>query len=111
MNRRDFVRIIINAVFVFTLIMIITAIIYLYQLIWVPRFESLGRKVFEETQSYVHGANQELAKLYEEWSLAESDEERAAVEEVVRMRFAQFPPEKVENRKLREWFERIITGR
>ena len=110
---RDFINgftILIMIIF-FTLAAIVggTYFVFKYRQYWDPKFQSLERQIFEETQSYVHGANQELAKLYLEWKNA-SDEERAAIEEVIRMRFAQFPPDKVENPELRKWFEDIMLG-
>jgi len=52
------------------------------------------RKVFEETQSYVHGKRQEALKLYKEWSEADSPEEKKALEAYVSMNFAYFDESK-----------------
>ena len=67
-----------------------------------PMKENVRRNVFENTQSYVHGKRQELAKAYGEWSSKKADE-RVAIEEVIKVTFADFPSDQINNDKLRNW--------
>lgn len=54
------------------------------------------RVVFEQTQSYVQGKRQEASKLYKEWKLADSLEDKRAIEEVVRIQFSNFDIDKLD---------------
>ena len=58
------------------------------------------REVFEESQSYVEGKRQEAQKLYKEYLQAETIEDKAVIEEIVSMSFANFDESKL-NSKLR----------
>jgi len=105
------VGIVLLFIFILILVFMAVAVDYGFYKFWAPKYKAVERQVFEETQSYVHGANQELAKLYLEWKQASTETEKKAIEEVVRMRFAQFPADKVANDEIREWFEDIMAGR
>ena len=75
-----------------------------------PKYESVRRQVFEETKSYTYGAVQDLVKYKYEWERADYTGKKA-IENVVRMRFANFDPNKINNPELRYWFESIISGK
>ena len=55
-----------------------------------PRKENIRREVFEQTKSYVHGKTQDLAKYYQEYQNAGTEADKAAIKEIVRLRFAEF---------------------
>ena len=99
-----------GALLLFVILMfVLSAVGLVHFKIFAPRYESAKREVFEETKSYVYGAVQDLAKYKYEWE--QGDEvKRRAIENVVRVRFANFPPEKINNPQLRAWFEMIISS-
>lgn len=55
--------------------------------------QNANREVFEETQSYVEGKRQEAAKLYKEYKLADTQEDKQVIENVVAQSFANFDEE------------------
>ncbi len=67
-----------------------------------PMKQNIERKVFEGTQSYVHGKRQELSKAYGEWSSADVIE-KSIIENVIKTQFADFPAEQINNDRLRQW--------
>jgi hypothetical protein len=68
-----------------------------------PMKENVRREVFENTQSYVHGKRQELAKAYGEWSKTEDVTKKSAIEEVIKVTFSDFPANEINNDNLRKW--------
>lgn len=56
---------------------------------WGVRQADANRRVFEQSQSYVEGKRQELVKLHHEW-LVGDEHEKATIEAMVRMNFANF---------------------
>lgn len=94
----------------------ILSIIFLFALIWglsyheiifmrffKPRRENVNRKVFEETKAYVHGKTQDLAKYYEEYQKAKSPENKQIIKNVIKMRFAEFNSENLNNYQLKQF--------
>ena len=75
-----------------------------------PKYESVKREIFEENKSYTYGVIQDLVKYKYEWEKADYTGKKA-IENIVRMRFANFDPNKINNHKLRAWFESIISGK
>jgi len=75
-----------------------------YELEWMkffnPRKENIRREVFENTKSYTHGKIQDLAKYYEEYQKADDKE---AIASLIKMRFAEFDAEKINNYKLKQF--------
>jgi mevalonate kinase len=72
-----------------------------------PKKENVRREVFENTKSFTKGKTQDLAKYYEEWVKATSDEEKRAVGEMVKINFADFDSNKVNSPKLRQFLQNI----
>lgn len=71
-----------------------------------PKFQNVERKVFENTKSYSHGKIQDLAKYYEEYQ--KSDEvEKETIAELIRMNFANFNSEHIQNYKLKMFLTEI----
>ena len=68
-----------------------------------PKMEDARRDVFENTQSYVHGMQQQLGKYYREWQKADTLDEKEAIEAVVNMQFAEFDETKIDNYKLQKF--------
>ena len=76
---------------------------------WKPKYQSVERDVFQNTKSYDFGVQQDLAKYRYEWLRADSVGKRA-IENVVRQRFSEYPPDRIKDRVLRNWFESILRG-
>ena len=83
----------------------------LYGLGWMkffrPKTEAIRREVFEETKSYVHGKVQDLAKYYEEYQKAESFEDKETIENLIKIRFAEFDADKIQSLQLRKFLINI----
>lgn len=74
-----------------------------WKMFFAPKYESVNRQVFEETKSYVHGKNEDLAKYFSEYQEAKTDEDKAIIKEVVKVRFAEFDTNKVNVPRLRQF--------
>ena len=65
------------------LFLVIMFIFGLYGLGWFkffgPKTENIKREIFENTQSYVHGKIQDLAKYYDEYNQADGVDEKEAI--------------------------------
>lgn len=66
---------------------------------WGVRQADANRRVFEQSQSYVEGKRQELVKLYHEWSVGD-EHDKATIEAMVRMNFANFDDNLVADQKV-----------
>lgn len=73
---------------------------------WGVRKENARREVFEQTQSYVEGKRQELIKLHHEWNKADADS-KIAIEATIRMSFANFDENKIEQPELYSFLKTI----
>lgn len=67
-----------------------------------PKKENIRREVFEQTQSYVHGKTQDLAKYYEEFQSADASN-KEAIRQLIIMRFADFDGSKMQSARLRSF--------
>lgn len=78
----------------------------LYDLAWkrffLPKQENIRRQVFEETQSYVHGKIQDLAKYKLEYENSTNDE-KEAIRQTIILRFAEFDETKIKSATLRNF--------
>lgn len=72
-----------------------------------PKTENVRREVFEATKSYSHGKIQDLAKYYEEHQKAKTAEDKAIIENVIRMRLAEFDASKVKSQKLQNFLTTV----
>ena len=92
-------------------LLLLTFILGLFGLGWMkffePKKENIRREIFEETQSYVHGKIQDLAKYYEEYNKVEF-KDREAIRQLIIMRFAEFDESKIRSLKLKNF---LITMR
>jgi len=70
---------------------------------FLPKQENIKREVFEQTQSYVHGATQDLAMYFDQYNRAESVEDKEAIRQIVIMRFSNFDATKIDNVGLRSF--------
>lgn len=73
-----------------------------------PKKENIRREVFEQTQSYVHGKLQDLAKYKKEYDEAETQEDKDAIRSVILLRFAEFDESHVASPNLKQF---LITMR
>ncbi len=74
-----------------------------YKKFFAPKHENVNRQVFEQTQSYVHGKVQDLAKYYEEYNKAEAAEDKEAIRSLILMRFAEFDATKIRSQQLQNF--------
>lgn len=70
---------------------------------WAPKQENVKREVFENTQSYVEGKNQDLAKYHHEWLIAKDPEEKGALEAIVRQQFTTIKPSSIQDPDLAQF--------
>lgn len=77
-----------------------------FQKFFKPRQENIQREVFEQTQSYVHGKIQDLAKYHDEYQRADTQEEKEAIRTIILMRFAEFDAEKIQSAPLKNFLIR-----
>ena len=61
------------------------------------------REVYETSQSYVEGKRQEAVKQYSEWQKAETQEEKEAIENIVRLSFSNFDETLLQDSQLQNW--------
>ncbi len=71
-----------------------------------PKRENIKRNIFENTQSYVRSKNQDLLRYYRQFLKADNNEKQT-ISEFIRQEFANFPEEKVNSEKLREFLKEI----
>jgi hypothetical protein len=71
-----------------------------------PMREEVRRNVFENTQSYVHGKNQDLGKHYYEWLQAD-DSGKETIEAIIRIQFVEFPLNKVNDSTLAAFLQDV----
>jgi len=72
-----------------------------------PKEQTVQRNVFEQTKSYVHGTIQDIAKYYEEYNKAKSEDEKQIIANVIKQRFAEFDANNINSLQLRSWFIQI----
>ena len=72
-----------------------------------PKKENIRREVFENTQSYVHGKNQQLSKYYEEWHKAETLDDKEVVENLIQIQFAHFDETDLNNYQLKQFLIKV----
>ena len=68
-----------------------------------PKTENIRRDVFENTQSYVHGKSQDLAKKFEEYNKADSPADRETIRQLILLQFAEFDASKLQSPELRNF--------
>lgn len=68
-----------------------------------PKYENVERKVFENTQSYIHGKVQDLAKYKKEYSATNSRTERQAIQSIINQQFSQLNSDDIVDSNLRNF--------
>jgi hypothetical protein len=68
--------------------------------------QNASREVFEQTQSFVESKREELAKLHHEWMKSDA-ENKKDIEGTIRVSFANFDAEKIQDYFLRQWLIQI----
>ena len=68
-----------------------------------PKYQNVERKTFEQSQSYVMGMTTTLAKRFDEYNKATSPSDREAIQNMVKMEFADFDIETVRSAALRNF--------
>jgi hypothetical protein len=71
-----------------------------------PKKENVRRKVFENTNSYIRGKNQDLLNYYRQYQKATA-EDKEAIAELIRTDLADFPEKHIQSDRLRHFFIKI----
>jgi hypothetical protein len=83
----------------------------LYGLAWFkffePKRENIRREIFENTQSYVHGKIQDLAKYKDEYDSLTDPGDQEALRQIIILRFAEFDESKIRAANLRNFLVRM----
>jgi len=102
--------------FVGIILLIIGSIIGLsYGGLWMykhfaPKYREAERDVWEESPSRVEGAIQEINKRMLEYNRVESIEEKGAICSYLRTSYPDLSPHKIDDYKLRQFFENCKYG-
>ncbi len=90
---------------VLTALMFVTGTIdFGYKKVFKPAYENLDREVYENTQSFVHGKIQDLAKYKREYDAAKDNPiEQKAIEAIINQQFSQFDSKKIQDDNLRDF--------
>ena len=88
------------------IVLVFLFVIGLFELGWMkffePKKENIRREIFEETQSYVHGKIQDLAKYHDEYRKADVDE-KESIRQLIILRFAEFDETQIRSAGLRQF--------
>ena len=91
-------------------VLVVVFLFGLYGLGWMkffePKKENIRREIFEQTQSYVHGKIQDLAKYYDEYNKGKQGD-RETIRQMIILRFAEFDESKIRSSKLRTFLTRM----
>lgn len=68
-----------------------------------PKRENVRREIFEETKSYTHGKIQDLAKYFDEYKNAESEEDKQTIQTIIKSQFAEVDAHKIKPDALRQF--------
>lgn len=74
-----------------------------YKAYFAPKHANVDRQVYEQSQSYVHGKIQDLAKYKQEYDKTDSPVERQAIQTLINQQFAQFDSSKIVDSNLRKF--------
>lgn len=74
-----------------------------YKMVFKPANENVERQVFENTQSYVFGKIQDLAKYKQEYNALENPNDQQAIKNIINQQFAQFDKNKIQDPDLRNF--------
>lgn len=70
--------------------------------------QNAEREVYEESNSFTRAKRQEAIKYYKEWSEAETEKDKQAIESIASMSFADFNEDKyIRNPKLLNWIKTV----
>lgn len=72
--------------------------------------ESAKREVFENNKSRISGMIQDLTRYRLEYILARDEIEKKAIAETIRMQFANFNGEHINNTTLKRFYYNIMNG-
>lgn len=73
-----------------------------------PKKENIRREIFENTKSYSHGKQMDLARYYEEYQKAESEKDKELIANLIKMQFGSFDDSQITNNQLKQF---LITIR
>ena len=74
-----------------------------YKMLFKPMHENVDRTVFENTQSFVHGKIQDLAKYKREYNDLTNPTDQLAMKAIINQQFSQFDKNKINDSDLRQF--------
>ncbi len=75
-----------------------------------PKYKEVEREVWEQTPSRVLGATQEINKRMLEYNSVETKEEKKAICSYIRRSYPDLTPDKINDGKLRIFYEKCKYG-
>ena len=69
----------------------------------------VDHEVFKENKSYVEGALQDLSNYKHQWTIAKTQDDKLAIETVVRDQFANFDQNNIENPQLLRFLQMVLN--
>lgn len=73
-------------------------------------YKNIKREQFENSDAYVHGSIDDLAKYKREYDNAETKEDKQAILNAIDDMFAEFDESKIDNSTLRRFLEDVREG-
>ena len=70
---------------------------------------NVDREVFKENKSFVEGNIQDLQNYKHQWTIAKSEDDKLAIETVIRDQFANFDQSKIDNPQLVSFLQTILN--
>ena len=75
-----------------------------------PRRQNIRTEIFRETRSYTESKMQDLARFRLQYIRADSSQEKVAIASTVRVMFAEFNPERIQDYEQREFLRKVMLG-
>lgn len=114
MTIKQIILAVIGSIFAITVLMFVTGTIDIAYMktigkeVKVTR-ANVDREVFKENKSYVEGNIQDLINYKHQWTTAKSEDDKLAIESVIRDQFANFDQDKIENIQLKYFLQEILN--
>lgn len=75
-----------------------------------PKRQNIRTEIFRETRAYTESKMQDLARFRLQYIRADSSQEKEAIASTVRVMFAEFNPERIQDRDQREFLRKVMLG-
>lgn len=75
-----------------------------------PKRQNIRTEIFRETRSYTESRMQDLARFRLQYLQAETDKDREAIASTVRVMFAEFNPDRIQDNEQRRFLRSVMDG-